>query len=136
MITKTKVWVVDDDPIAVTIIRHLLAQHPKMELTSSFDGAEAFLNALKTNSEGIPELLVLDLNMPLMSGWELLEILMSDFEDKKIPIAVFTSSIDERDELKSKKYPEVVGHFVKPMTSSLLNEIFDQLEKYRGKSKP
>lgn len=132
MSTKTDVWVVDDDPIAVTIIRHLLAQHPKMILSAAFDGAEAFLDMLKAGKRGDPELLILDLNMPLMSGWELLEILKSDYGDKEIPIAVFTSSIDERDELKSKKYPEVMGHFVKPMTASLLNEIFDQLQEYRA----
>lgn len=135
MSTKTEVWVVDDDPIAVTIIRHLLAQHPKMKLSASFDGAETFLDSLKTGKEGVPQLVILDLNMPLMSGWELLDILKSEYADKEIPIAVFTSSIDERDELKSKKYPEVVGHFVKPMTASLLNEIFEQLEEFHAKRK-
>lgn len=133
MSTKTNVWVVDDDPIAVTIIRHLLAQQPRLELTAAFDGAEAFFDALKSNSKDIPQLLLLDLNMPLMSGWELLEILQSDYADLKIPIAVFTSSIDERDELKSSKYPEVVGHFVKPMTASLLEKIIVELEKYHAK---
>lgn len=130
MDSQRNVWIVDDDPIAVTIVRHLLSNHPELELTGEFENAERMLQRLDGDGAA-PELVILDLNMPMMSGWELLDSLREKGHSN-MPVAVFTSSIDERDELRSRQYPEVIGHFVKPMTHRLLNDIFEKLKSHNS----
>ena len=68
---------------------------------------------------------LLDLNMPLMSGWEFLELFNNEkysiFRD--IPIIVLSSTIDPEDINKSKSYPNVIDFLPKPITSETLNYI-------------
>lgn len=119
---KKGIWVVDDDTIAVTIVSHLIGRHENMELLNTFKNAEEVFNAF-FQSEKYPDLILLDLNMPMMSGWELLEEMKSKVSLNGIKVAIFTSSIDIRDQEKAIDYPCVIGYFVKPITSNTLNLI-------------
>lgn len=129
MTDKRNIWVVDDDPIAVTIIRHLVAGNEYFQLSGEFSSAEKMIEQLESDEQSAPALIILDLNMPMMSGWDVLEHLEEIRRDNPIPVAVFTSSIDERDEQRSAQHSNVIGHFVKPMTRALLADIE---EKFKG----
>ncbi len=127
---QKRIWLVDDDPIAVTIMRHVIRKDPYFDLTAEFDGAEMMIEALLSGGIEPPHLIVLDLNMPMMSGWELLDFLTKRFEKEAIPVAVFTSSIDARDAARSSDYPNVIGHFVKPISMALLKQLRTHLERH------
>lgn len=127
MTDKRNIWVVDDDPIAVTIIRHLITGNEHFQLSGEFSSAEKMIEKLEADEKSAPDLIILDLNMPLMSGWDLLEHLQKRRNDAPIPVAVFTSSIDERDKERSDRHTNVIGHFVKPMTKALLAQIEEKL---------
>lgn len=131
MSEQKQIWLVDDDPIAVTIMRHVVMQHPYFELSKEFSGAENLLSEVKVEDCHIPDLVILDLNMPLMSGWELLEFLRQDEKCRDLPVAIFTSSIDKQDAKKSERYSNVIGHFVKPITRSLLEDIKSRLIQHQ-----
>lgn len=130
MSEQKRIWLVDDDPIAVTIMRHVIKKDSYFELAADFDGAEPMIAALQSQKLPLPHLIVLDLNMPLMSGWELLDFLKNDFKNEHIPVAVFTSSIDSRDAARSTDYPNVIGHFVKPISLALLDRLKLHLERH------
>lgn len=122
------IWIVDDDHIAVAIVGHLVERYPGLHIQRSFCNAEEALEALSHTSE-MPDLIMLDLNMPVKSGWDLLNEMEDVPAARSVRVAVFTSSIDDRDRKKSANYPSVIGHFVKPMTREMLRDIADRMAK-------
>jgi two-component system LytT family response regulator len=85
---KLKVLIVDDEPLARQSIRVLLKDDPEIELVGECgSGAEA----LKVIQKYPPDLLFLDIQMPLMSGFEVLE----KIDAEKIPAIVFVTAFDQ-----------------------------------------
>ncbi|HLP56729.1 MAG TPA: LytTR family DNA-binding domain-containing protein [Fluviicola sp.] len=81
-----KVLIVDDEPLARAIIKSFLQAHPDLELVGECgDGFEAAKAIAETN----PDLLFLDIQMPKINGFELLEILPDP------PAVIFTTAFDE-----------------------------------------
>lgn len=126
-----KILCVDDDPITLMLCKKVIAKaNFSGEIESAKDGIEAlkFFDSLAedgSKSEDYPQLIFLDLNMPIMDGWEFLDEfsknLMQSFPKTKI--IVLSSSIDPKDINKSKSYPMVVDFLPKPITVEMLNNI-------------
>jgi two-component system, chemotaxis family, response regulator Rcp1 len=99
--TKTvKVLMVEDSPSDVRLMREALRDSTlAVQIAVAKDGVEAvdYLQGCKTQPVQWPDLVVLDLNLPKMSGREVLAIVKSDPVLKKIPVLIMTSSHDERD---------------------------------------
>ena len=94
-----------------------------MELFSSFssykNGKDA-IDALKKaaeNNENIPDIILLDINMPVMDGWEFMEEIktIKSQIDKKIIIYIVSSSIAVEDKNKSKEFKDVFAFISKPV---------------------
>lgn len=117
---------VDDDAIAVTIVSHLIGKQENLDLLQTYANPGEVLRAFGRSSR-LPDLIVLDLNMPMMSGWELLDEMKKEFSLNGTKVAIFTSSIDERDRNKAEDYPCVIGYYVKPMTRDILKQIAENL---------
>lgn len=115
--------------IAMAIVNHLIENYPGIEVEQSFYNAEEALEALR-NSFTKPDLIMLDLNMPVKDGWDVLDEMKNLPAVKHVIVAVFTSSIDERDRKKSGNYNNVLGHFVKPMTREMLQEIVARISNH------
>jgi CheY-like chemotaxis protein len=67
------IFIIDDDPIVVFGIKKLLHQHKNQMQVLTFNNGEDAINAIyKLNKKQIslPEVIFLDLNMPIMDGWE------------------------------------------------------------------
>jgi CheY-like chemotaxis protein len=79
-------------------------------------------------------LLLLDINMPIMSGWEFLEMFDNlDFEVKdRVKICILSSSIDERDKVRSYANKNVLEFLVKPLTDKDIQRL-TMMELKRGK---
>lgn len=73
-------------------------------------------------------LVLLDLNMPIMNGWEFLEICQSRPYSDQIYIVIVTSSSYKMDSEKAAGYERVVGYYQKPLTVDKLSEIFNLKE--------
>lgn len=73
----------------------------------------------------LPEVLFLDINMPIMNGWELLEELKGTPEviRKNVQIHILTSSIAPEDLNLSKTYEFIDGYITKPLTVKDLNKV-------------
>lgn len=123
--TKNKfVYIIDDDPIVLAIGKKLIDRHQDYDQVSTAINGEEALQELSTiDYHSLPNLILLDLNMPIMDGWEFLENVQKVDELKNIPIFIFTSSINPVDKDRSLAFPNVKGYISKPLTMSVLDEI-------------
>lgn len=121
------VCIIDDDPIFVYGTKVLLNYNSSFcsNIIVFENGKEALDDIrfmLKTNEE-LPEVIFLDLNMPIMNGWEFLDELKKMDLKKKIGVYVVSTSIDKKDEEKSRKYDMVIDFISKPLTTSKLQQL-------------
>ena len=97
------------------------------------DGEKAIrfiTSALDKDDIGVlPDVIFLDINMPIMDGWEFLEeyLRLKPRIGKKIVIYVVSSSIDMRDLDRARSISEVSDYIIKPISNKRLVSIFSQL---------
>lgn len=123
-----KLFLVDDDYIfraaADFLIKSSGLTEEVVQLENGLEAYEALM-ALENTPDALPEVMFLDINMPVMNGWELLEELKSGpavIKDK-VQIHILTSSIDPNDLVLSKMYGFINGYITKPLTEADLNKI-------------
>lgn len=120
---------VEDDEIDVlTFKRSLTEIHLLNHLYVASDGEEA-LAILRDPGHPKPCLILLDLNMPRMTGLELLRIIKHDDHLKRIPVIILTTSKDERDKIESFKLG-VAGYMVKPVDYHHFVEVIRIINQY------
>lgn len=124
--------IIDDDPIFVFGIKKLIkiTQFCESFLICS-NGQEALdkLKAIIVAGENIPEVILLDLNMPVMDGWEFLDKFTQIETSKKIVIYVVSSSIAKNDLERAKEYGLVTNYVVKPLETKDLEKIKGEILK-------
>jgi CheY-like chemotaxis protein len=121
MIGLKHILLVDDDPINNLITkRKLIKAKPEITLNIVESASEA-LTYLKNPEKNLPQLILLDINMPDVDGWQFLQ----EFKqmDMPIKIIIYTSSIDEYDYEKSKDYPQIQDYIVKPLDEDKVTRI-------------
>lgn len=116
-----KLFLVDDDEIIVYLTKRLVKETHLLELTNVFSNGQDAINYLKENYNNrslLPEIIFLDLFMPVMDGWEFLEeyALLKPKIDKQITIYIITSSVSPEDILRAKNNIEVTDYLIKPIT--------------------
>jgi CheY-like chemotaxis protein len=125
---------VDDDTITLMLCKMVITRTSfSNEIITSKNGEEAlkyFENLKIAKKINIPKLVFLDLNMPVMNGWEFLDSFSSnaysDFHDTKI--IILSSTIDPADLERSKKYPMVIDFISKPITKEKVELIKKKFE--------
>lgn len=80
-----------------------------------------------TNS--LPELIFLDINMPVLNGWEFLKSFTSKFPDAITKFVILTTSNNSGNFEKSMTYPDVLQFAIKPLKKDVLSTIIDSLSK-------
>jgi len=111
MSNHNKILLVDDDPIFLTLAEMAIKKESDhIEIFKATNGEEA-IDFLKTQSVDI---IFLDLNMPVMNGWEFLDALPSSKSNGN-QIYVLTSSIDPSDQKKADENPNVTSMLEKPL---------------------
>ncbi|GJF30374.1 response regulator [Kitasatospora sp. NE20-6] len=86
-----RVLLVEDDLADAMLIEEALEEKAQREIVRVSNG-QAALERLREQGTPLPDLIVLDLNMPRMSGRELLDVIKVDENLKSIPVVVLTTS--------------------------------------------
>jgi len=113
------VCIIDDDPVHIFVTKKVLELGEMCESIMVFkNGQEAYdkLRAICINGEILPDVILLDLNMPIWDGWDFLDAFTQIPIEKKIIIYIVTSSNDPSDIRKAKSYEQVSNFIVKPIT--------------------
>ncbi|WP_348798754.1 response regulator [Flavobacterium adhaerens] len=123
---------IDDDPVTLMLFKKIAQKASFAKKIIEASNGEEAINVLNniSKTETKPELIFLDLNMPIISGWEFLDIFNSSHYQSlnNTKIIILTSTIDPEDIKKSKKYPNVIEFFSKPITIEMLNYLKNKIK--------
>ena len=120
---------IDDDTLANYINSRLIERHLQSKPILYTDAKSALSQIRVWNNTDVkllPSLIFLDIEMPIMNGWEFLEEFkkLPDTVLKKCKIIMLTTSIDEDDVKRAKSYDSVIDFISKPLTVHHFNELF------------
>jgi CheY-like chemotaxis protein len=124
------IFLIDDDVLVNFLNQETIRDSFPDINVRSFESATEALETIKdlinTFCTSLPQIILLDINMPVMDGWEFLD------EFDQLPqhllnhckVIIHTSSIDPRDIEKAKYYPAVIDYITKPLNIQTMAKIF------------
>ncbi|MCB0480345.1 MAG: response regulator [Flavobacteriales bacterium] len=122
-----RILLIDDDPIQNLINTKLLKRLEfSEEIHISVNGREALEDYISKH-DAPPDIIFLDINMPIMNGWEFLDLLVNKGWEKFPKIYMLTSSISPEDIQKSEDHPMVESYFTKPLSIDKLSKLKDSI---------
>lgn len=114
---KHEVLVVDDDDILLKLHKILLAKNGIDKNPLLFiDGKQVFEYLISQKEAEKDYIMFLDINMPIMNGWSLLNKLKESGFNKKLLVVIVTSSTDSSDKEIAKQYSEIIYFIEKPFS--------------------
>lgn len=125
--------IIDDDATYVFALEKMISIFKIAESVLSFaNGEEAldYLSMAKEHPAQIPDIIFLDINMPIMNGWQFLDSFskISNQLSKQISIYMISSSIDMRDMDKAKSYATVADYLIKPIKRADLIHVLEEVQ--------
>lgn len=127
-----KILCIDDDQITLVlcdmVIKKAKFANEVVTASNGRDGLNWFSNyfaELKKQDIDPPILIFLDLNMPIMKGWDFLEDYLMKYRDRllKTYVVILSSTVNPEDFSRANKYDIVIDFISKPLTVEGLNEL-------------
>jgi CheY-like chemotaxis protein len=126
-----KYLLIDDDDI-ISVIHPIIIKRvdPTAEIELMREGTEAleYLRQLKKQGHAAPDIIFLDINMPLMNGFQFLSSLNEEENSflKNTRVVMLSSTIDPRDIEKAKSFPQISDFITKPLSVEYLNDLLSR----------
>ena len=121
------IYLIDDDEGINFLNRAIITRLKLADSIVSFKDPVMAFDTLKKDIEkgSAPELILLDINMPLMDGWEFVNQYAELGKDEASVIIMLSSSIDPADEAKAKSIRQISGFRSKPLSFDMAEEIVE-----------
>lgn len=126
MLEKINLLVIDDDDINIFIIKKIVEKTGfDIDMVSKSNGQQAidYLKNTIENNLPFPNLILIDINMPVMNGWEFIEAYQTLGVTFPVDLYILSSSVYENDIEKTKSYTSVKGFISKPLSMERLTEL-------------
>lgn len=121
---KLEVIIIDDDEIVILIQKKMIINSSFYDKPLSFKNGKLGLDYILSNKEkDTIYFILLDINMPIMNGWEFLDAINQSAFANQVLIAVVTSSANESDKQKACGYKQVIKYIEKPVNIQKLCEL-------------
>jgi CheY-like chemotaxis protein len=131
---------IDDDQVTLMLNEIILESAEFcLKIVKASNGKEALeffttQQSLNNEAQSLPELVLLDLNMPVINGWEFLAGFAENFQQfhHKVQIVILSSSFDPEEEKRARKNPMVLDFIHKSLSVESLNclKLHEPLKKY------
>ncbi len=125
--------IVDNDHVNSFVLKNIiLRNYSEAEVQLFPDGTDAlnYLQELEKKAEPFPDVILLDIYMPLLSGFDFLDSYVEQFGHKNSVIFAMSSSLNKEDQQKANAYDVVKGFITKPL---IYNNIQFIIETYLKK---
>ena len=125
------VLLVDDDEInnfiSIKLIKKVLNNAEIMACLNGKFAIDQLMTIQETEPDKMPDYILLDINMPIMNGWEFLEMYnrLNIDPARKSKIYIISSSVFSNDINKAKSYPLVKDFISKPLNVEKIKELFE-----------
>lgn len=126
-----KIMVVDDEPDVVDLVR-LVLESDGFEVVTAYSGKEC----LEKIGRDMPDLVLLDIMMPQMDGWEVYSKIKVNPKTKDIPVAMLTAKSQSIDKMIGLHVVKVDDYITKPFGRSELLERVKKILKEKGIPRP
>lgn len=115
------IWVIDDDPIYQIIMKKIIHKSNIFSSAYSFTNGKEAIDSLKQiilKDEKIPDIILLDIEMPILDGWGFMDeiAILKSRIDVQIQIYISSSSIAIEDKERAKNNTGILGYMCKPVT--------------------
>ncbi len=130
--TKSKLVMIDDNPLEHMIMKRLCQRLNVFTGADYLFDARAALDQLAQQpADSLPDIILLDLQMPEFDGWDFLEEFSRIYTSlpKDVKIYIFSSSINPVDITRSATYPFVCDFISKPMKQETLQQLYQQFDE-------
>ncbi len=125
--------IVDDDQIYVYSFKKILSLKKICSELIDFENGMDAVDFLTNpeNADSLPDVIFLDINMPIMDGWGFMEAFgeIKSRLGKEITVYMVSSSINPQDVYRAKNIPEVSDYFVKPVNPATLAHLLDPMQQ-------
>ncbi|MBZ9731373.1 response regulator [Salegentibacter sp. JZCK2] len=125
------IWIIDDDPIYTFGAKRKLKQINISKSVRALDNGKEALEELHhlaiTEKSKLPDLILLDINMPHMDGWQFLKELENMSLKVDATVYLVTSSVDPRDIEKARASRHVCGYLNKPLQTENILGILEEV---------
>jgi CheY-like chemotaxis protein len=131
-----KVFLIDDDNIVIYLTKLVINETlPDLDIVSFEHASEALevLQELVENNQKFPEYILLDINMPMIDGWDFLAAYEKFPCDKRAQckLMMHSSSLDPAEEIKSRTHTCVADFVSKPINTENLSTIFSLEQSFQ-----
>ena len=120
-------YIIDDDKIFVFVLKKILAKNENFNQVIDFRNGEDVLEMLLDKNNQFPDIILLDINMPVIDGWQFLEEIEKLPNKDQLNVFIMSSSIDTNDIEKSKSFSTVKDFISKPINNEKLNKLIESI---------
>ncbi|AYB35227.1 response regulator [Chryseolinea soli] len=126
-------WIIDDDPMSSFYIKRLAELGELAHIITIYNSAQGAIDYLlhhKNSQEHLPDVILLDIYMPEIDGWEFLAELkkIESLLVKQPEMYIISSSNHPKDLSRADTFPEVRAYFQKPVTLDVLKKVVTALK--------
>ncbi len=123
-----KIWIIDDDPIYQIIMKKVVIKSNLFTNIQSYNNGKEAIESLKKNissNEPFPDIILLDIEMPVLDGWGFMDEIahLKEQINSKLNIYISSSSIAIEDRERAKNNPNILGYMCKPISLEDLKKI-------------